>query len=64
VSIAGHFALVGRRRLAKRLQNADSTDSYAATFLTLVWNAWQSGDANARSYILGLSYQLDVIGGG
>ncbi len=44
-------------------QTADSTDSYAATFLTLAWNAWQSGDANARSYILGLSYQLDVIGG-
>lgn len=44
-------------------QNADSTDSYAATFLTLVWNAWRSGDANARSYILGLSYQLDIIGG-
>jgi hypothetical protein len=44
-------------------QNADSTDSYAATFLTLVWNAWRSGDANARSYILSLSYQLDVIGG-
>ena len=44
-------------------QNADSTDSYAATFLTLAWNAWQSGDANARSYIAGLSYQLDVIGG-
>jgi hypothetical protein len=43
-------------------QNADSTDSYAATFLTLVWNAWKSGDANARSYIAGLSYQLDVIG--
>ena len=44
-------------------QNADSTDSYAATFLTLVWNAWRSADANTRSYILGLSYQLDVIGG-
>ena len=44
-------------------QSADSTDSYAATFLSLVWKAWQSGDANARSYILGLSYQLDVIGG-
>ncbi len=44
-------------------QNADSTDSYAATFLTLAWNAWESGDANARSYIAGLSYQLDVIGG-
>ena len=44
-------------------QDADSTDSYAATFLTLVWNAWQSGDAEARTYIAGLSYQLDVIGG-
>jgi hypothetical protein len=44
-------------------QTADSTDSYAATFLTLVWNAWKSGDAGARSYIQGLSYQLDAIGG-
>jgi hypothetical protein len=44
-------------------QDADSTDSYAATFLSLVWNAWESGDSNARSYILGLSYQLDAIGG-
>jgi len=43
--------------------DADSTDSYAATFLSLVWNAWESGDASARSYISGLSYQLDVIGG-
>jgi hypothetical protein len=45
------------------MQQADSTDSYAATFLTLVWNAWLSGDQNARSFIAGLSYQLDVIGG-
>lgn len=44
-------------------QNADSTDSYAATFLSVVWNAWESGDSAARSYIAGLSYQLDVIGG-
>ena len=43
--------------------DADSTDSYAATFLSLAWAAWQSGNAEARSYILGLSYQLDVIGG-
>ena len=43
--------------------NADSTDSYAATFLSLVWNAWESGNTSARSTILGLSYQLDVIGG-
>lgn len=44
-------------------QDADSTDSYAATFLTLVRNAWQSGDSNARAYISTLGYQLDVIGG-
>ncbi len=44
-------------------QEADSTDSYAATFLSVVWNAWKSGDTNARAYIAGLSYQLDVIGG-
>jgi len=44
-------------------QDADSTDSYAATFLSVVWNAWESGNSQARSYILGLSYQLDVIGG-
>jgi len=35
----------------------------AATFLSLVWTAWQSGDAKSRSYITGLSYELDVIGG-
>jgi hypothetical protein len=43
--------------------DADSTDSYASTFLTLAWNAWKNGDSNARSYISSLSYQLDVIGG-
>lgn len=43
--------------------DADSTDSYAATYLTLAWNAWQSGNPEARSFILGLNYQLDVIGG-
>ena len=29
----------------------DSTDSYAATFLSLAWDYWQTGDANARNYI-------------
>jgi len=43
--------------------DADSTDSYAATFLSVVWNAWQTGNPQARSLISGLSYQLDVIGG-
>jgi hypothetical protein len=49
--------------VATATNNADSTDSYAATFLSLAWNAWLSGDSNARSTILGLSYQLDVVGG-
>jgi hypothetical protein len=43
--------------------DADSTDSYAATFLTLAWNAWESGDANARVYIKSIAYQLNAIGG-
>ena len=42
--------------------NADSTDSYAATFLTVVWNAWKSNNSAAQSYIKTLSYQLDAIG--
>ena len=43
--------------------DADSTDSYAATFLTLAWSGWQTGDASLRSYISSISYQLDMIGG-
>ena len=43
--------------------DADSTDSYAATFLTLAWNAWENGGSSTRSYLSSLSYQLDVIGG-
>ena len=43
--------------------DADSTDSYAGTFLTLAWNAWATGDAGARSYIAGIYSQLDAIGG-
>lgn len=45
------------------LNDADSTDSYAATFLSLAWAFWQTGDADARAYIKTLSYQLDCIGG-
>ena len=43
--------------------NADSTDSYAGTFLSLAWAYYQTGDANAQNYIKTLGYQLDVIGG-
>jgi hypothetical protein len=41
----------------------DSTDSYAATFLSLAWAAWQTGDPNLQAYIKSIDYQLDVIGG-
>ncbi len=43
--------------------SADSTDSYAATFLSLAWAYWQTGDPDAQAYIKTLSYQLDCIGG-
>jgi len=44
------------------LNDADSTDSYAASFLSLAWAFWQTGDAGARAYIKAISYQLDCIG--
>jgi len=43
--------------------DADSTDSYAATFVSLAWAYWQTGDATAQNYIKTLKYQLDCIGG-
>lgn len=43
--------------------NADSTDSYAGTFLSLAWAYYQTGDPSAQNYIKTLEYQLDTIGG-
>jgi hypothetical protein len=43
--------------------DADSTDSYAATFLSLAWAYWRTDDPEAQAYIKTLSYQLDCIGG-
>jgi post-segregation antitoxin (ccd killing protein) len=40
---------------------ADSTDSYAGTFLTLVWQAYKTGDPNLQAYIKTLYSQLDLI---
>jgi hypothetical protein len=42
--------------------DADSTDSYAATFLSLAWEYFSTGDPNAQSYVRTLSSQLDAIG--
>ena len=44
------------------LNDADSTDSYAATFLSLAWAFWQTGDHDARAYIKTFSHQLNCIG--
>ena len=42
---------------------ADSTDSYAATFLSLALAFYHTGDPSAQAYVKTLGYQLDVIGG-
>jgi hypothetical protein len=43
--------------------DCDSTDSYAATFLSLAWAAWDTNDIATQTYIKSISYQLDLIGG-
>ena len=43
--------------------DADSTDSYAATFLSLAWAYFDTRDAGAQAYVKTLGYQLEVIGG-
>ena len=41
--------------------DADSTDSYAATFLTLAWTYWQAGDQDSRAYLTTLKSDLECI---
>jgi len=45
------------------LVNADSTDSYAATFLSLALAYYNTGDAGAQAYVRSIVSQLDLIGG-
>ena len=40
---------------------ADSTDSYAGTFLTLAYLAYQTGDPNLQAYVRTIYSQLDTI---
>ncbi|MFL6438472.1 MAG: hypothetical protein ACJ71Q_12890 [Terriglobales bacterium] len=42
---------------------ADSTDSYAATFLSLALAFYQTGDASAQNYVKSIATELDLIGG-
>jgi hypothetical protein len=41
--------------------SADSLDSYAATFLTLVATAWKFGDATGRSYVQSIESDVNRI---
>jgi hypothetical protein len=41
---------------------ADSTDSYPATFMTLAWNFYRTGDIAAQSYVMTILPELDLIG--
>jgi hypothetical protein len=43
------------------LQTADSTDSYAATFLTLASAYYDTGDRNAQAYVASIDPQLKLI---
>jgi hypothetical protein len=40
---------------------ADSVDSYAATFISLAATAWREGDAPLRSYVAGLQTDIERI---
>jgi hypothetical protein len=42
--------------------DADSTDSYPATFLSLAWRFFQTGNADAQWYVKSVAAQLDGIG--
>jgi hypothetical protein len=42
--------------------DADSTDAYAATFLSLAWAYWSTGNPSAQSYIQSVAYYIDIIG--
>jgi hypothetical protein len=43
------------------LKTADSTDSYAATFLTLAWDFYRTGNLNAQSYVKSILPQLNTV---
>ena len=45
-----------------RRQKVDSIDAYAATFLSLAWAYWQTGDPGARRFLQGIKQSLDEIG--
>jgi len=41
--------------------DADSTDSYAATFLSLAWTYWQTGDQESHAYLRTLKSEIECI---
>ncbi|MBV9085942.1 MAG: hypothetical protein JOY79_00535 [Acidobacteriaceae bacterium] len=43
--------------------DADSTDSYAATFVSLAWAYYRTGDPGAQAYVRTLAYQIETVAG-
>jgi hypothetical protein len=44
-------------------QDYDSADSYAATFLSLTWALWETGESGAQAFIKGIGeYDFNVVG--
>jgi hypothetical protein len=41
---------------------ADSTDSYPATFFTLAWEFYRTGDRGAQAYVKSIVRELDLMG--
>jgi hypothetical protein len=58
-TICDHSYSAGK---ATSLNDADSTDSYAATFCSLVYQYYLVGGINVKSFIASLIFQLDSIG--
>jgi hypothetical protein len=48
--------------IEKSKNNADSTDSYAATFVSLAWSFWNTNAPDAQAYIKTARSQLNCIG--
>ncbi len=48
--------------IATSTNDADSTDSYAATFLSLAWAFYGTGDSGAQAYVASIAAQLNEVG--
>jgi hypothetical protein len=55
------YTVYGRAETSTR--DYDSADSYAATFLSLTWALWETGESGAQAFIKGIGeYDFNVVG--